>query len=599
MPFSFPAKASLFFLLITLFLFPTLVNGQTVYPISGSGATITGCSGIFTDSGGSFGDYDDNETSTITFCSGSEDVLSFVFNPDETDSNAADGNFWLLAGDVLNVYDGTSTSGTLITTITSANDPGDDHFTLYSISPCITFEFISNGSGNESGWEAWISCVPEGCGNNPVASDAFADAPYICNLDGYCGTTSGYTEDNPGNMDGSGGTCPTLFGGTIENNSWLQFEAASTSITLTITVPACYGAFGLTTNFTDNGIQMGILEWDGTNFTLVSDCTQTDGNNNGTFNVTSNSLVPGNTYYIMVDGYEGSECDYYIETTGGVTILDAGPDASICNGTSTTLTASGPSGATYTWTGSDGFGPTTGTSVTVSPSTNTTYTVEVTGGGLCDSQTDEVDVTVTTCTTCSIDVITAGTQTVCNNADNTYTQQITITYTNPPGTGTLLVNGQSFPIGTSPQTITLSGLPSNGNPVDVTASFSADAGCTLTENALFTAPVPCSAVVCSIDGLTAGNQTPCNTSNNTYTQEVIVTYSNPPATGNLVVNGQSFAIGTSPQTVVLTGLNSDGNSVNVTASFSDDTGCNITSNGLFTAPTSCGTPPCAPLGFLK
>ncbi len=92
---------------------------------------------------------------------------------------------------------------------------------------------------------------------------------------------------------------------------------------------------------------------------------------------------------------------------------------------------------------------------------------------------------------------------------------------------------------------------------------------------------------CSITAITAGTQTPCVSSNNTYTQEVTITYANPPASGTLDVNGQSFAITTSPQTVTLVGLVSDGNAVDVTANFSANIGCTFTSNNLFTAPTAC------------
>ncbi len=93
---------------------------------------------------------------------------------------------------------------------------------------------------------------------------------------------------------------------------------------------------------------------------------------------------------------------------------------------------------------------------------------------------------------------------------------------------------------------------------------------------------------CSITDLAAGSQTGCVKSSNAYTQEVTVTFTDPPATGTLVVNGQNFAIGTSPQTVTLTGLNSDGNAVDVTANFSANTGCSRMESSLFTAPAFCG-----------
>lgn len=191
--------------------------------------------------------------------------------------------------------------------------------------------------------------------------------------------------------------------------------------------------------------------------------------------------------------------------------------------------------------------------------------------------------------TCSITGLAAGTQTPCVAATNQYTQNVTVTYTNPPTSGMLNVNGQMFAITSSPQTVTLTGLNSNGAAVNVSASFTANASCSLSQNALFTAPANCQAV-CTISGLTAGVQTPCVNTNNTYTQQVTVTYSTPPTTGMLSVNGQMFAITSSPQTVTLIGLNSNGQAVNVSASFTANTACNFAQNALFTAPASCLCP---------
>lgn len=187
---------------------------------------------------------------------------------------------------------------------------------------------------------------------------------------------------------------------------------------------------------------------------------------------------------------------------------------------------------------------------------------------------------------CSIASITAGTQTACVPATNTYTQQVTITFSNPPPVGNLVVNGQTFTIGTSPRTVTLTGLVANGNPVNVSANFSVNPGCALTVNGLFTAPVSCTPV-CNISGLSAGTQTACVPATNTYTQQITVLYANAPATGQLTVNGQNFAITGSPQTVTLTGLPANGNGVNVTASFTATPGCSLTNTNVFAAPASC------------
>lgn len=185
---------------------------------------------------------------------------------------------------------------------------------------------------------------------------------------------------------------------------------------------------------------------------------------------------------------------------------------------------------------------------------------------------------------CNIISLAAGTQTACDPATGTYTQQVIVTYSNAPAAGTLNVNGQSFPITGSPQTVTLTNLPANGLAVNASASFSASAACTLSQNSLFTAPAPCG---CLISNLAAGTQTACDPATNTYTQQVIVTYSNAPSSGNLVVNGQSFPITSSPQTVTLTALPSNGAAVNVTAAFSANNGCTLTTNSLFVAPLPC------------
>lgn len=104
---------------------------------------------------------------------------------------------------------------------------------------------------------------------------------------------------------------------------------------------------------------------------------------------------------------------------------------------------------------------------------------------------------------CSVDMITAANISACNLADNTYTVDITVTYTSPPASGTLDINGQSFTITTSPQTETLT-LASTGAATDVTATFSADPLCTLTMTGLYTAPAACVSSPIQIAGVIDG-----------------------------------------------------------------------------------------------
>lgn len=94
-------------------------------------------------------------------------------------------------------------------------------------------------------------------------------------------------------------------------------------------------------------------------------------------------------------------------------------------------------------------------------------------------------------------------------------------------------------------------------------------------------------VLCSLLDVVTSTQTACSPLTNTYTQVLQVTYENAPETGNLVVNGVSFPITGSPQTVSLTNLTSDGAPVDVNVSFSENLDCSLTAPALFTAPESC------------
>lgn len=91
--------------------------------------------------------------------------------------------------------------------------------------------------------------------------------------------------------------------------------------------------------------------------------------------VTNNGCIDADTIQVIVN-------------PNGVN-AEAGPNVSICQGNSTTLTGSGGSpSATYNWSSGQN-----GPSISVSPNTTTTYTLTVTDSGCSD--TDQVVVTVT------------------------------------------------------------------------------------------------------------------------------------------------------------------------------------------------------------
>jgi len=92
---------------------------------------------------------------------------------------------------------------------------------------------------------------------------------------------------------------------------------------------------------------------------------------------------------------------------------------------------------------------------------------------------------------------------------------------------------------------------------------------------------------CRITSIEAGGQTSCDPNTNTFSQDLIITYDQPPITGNLVVNGAIFPITGSPQTVTLVGLLSDGLPQSVSATFSEIPTCTRFVTDLFTAPENC------------
>jgi subtilisin-like proprotein convertase family protein len=102
---------------------------------------------------------------------------------------------------------------------------------------------------------------------------------------------------------------------------------------------------------------------------------------------------------------------------GTAPTANAGPDTDACVGQSTLLTATG--GATYLWS----TGETTST-ISVSPSATTTYSVTVTAGS-CGSDTDDVVVTVQPAPTV---VFTATNPDLCQ----TGCKQVTATFTGTP-----------------------------------------------------------------------------------------------------------------------------------------------------------------------
>ena len=169
-----------------------------------------------------------------------------------------------------------------------------------------------------------------------------SEAPVICDLDGYCTTTTG----------ANGTDNPSTFCGSVQNNQWFAFVAGSTNIELDFIVTTCTGTGSGT------GLQAQVYSLCGAPWTSVSNCLY-EISPNSTETLTMTGLIVGNVYYLMTDGFSGDICDYTIMVASGSTTPPSpdpagaiSGDAVFCPGASSvTYCAAASFGAAfYEWT---------------------------------------------------------------------------------------------------------------------------------------------------------------------------------------------------------------------------------------------------------
>ena len=211
-----------------------------------------------------------------------------------------------------------------------------------------------------------VSGAVAGCGSNPITGNTCCDAILLTdNMNGYCGNTGGYTDDPP-SIPG--------FCAFIENNSWIAFVAEASTVEIGILHSNCASG---------NGIQAILFETsDCTNFTQISeDCWNPGPSGSSSGSLIANNLTPGETYYLMIDGWNGEVCDYTLSIVSGVLTTSAtATDSIICAGQSTTLSANvyGVGPYTYSWTPAASLDNPSSPNPTATPMVTTTYTLVVT-----------------------------------------------------------------------------------------------------------------------------------------------------------------------------------------------------------------------------
>ncbi|RXR24287.1 fibronectin type III domain-containing protein [Flavobacterium stagni] len=212
---------------------------------------------------------------------------------------------------------------------------------------------------------------PPSCITNTPAGNTCAEATPICNLNGYCGNTSAsYTSNSWPQLSAA-------FCGSLENNSFLSFVAADTTISFDVWVTSSEDA---------NGIQIMVFGADTCGSGPVTEytCWSPGDVLPGSTNITATGLTVGQTYYIMIDGFAGDVCDYVIASNSGIqapveiTTSTNTTTPTICLGQTATLNASGGNGQ-FTWaTPSGSLSATTGASVVFTPPGVGTFNITAT-----------------------------------------------------------------------------------------------------------------------------------------------------------------------------------------------------------------------------
>jgi len=264
----------------------------------------------------------------------------------------------------------------------------------------------------------------------------------------------------------------------------------------------------------------------GSNTTLTGGGASTYVWNPGALSGSPVSVSPSSPTTYTVTGTDGNGCKststVVVNVNGLPSVTASASSSSICNGTNATLTAGGA--ATYVWNP----GALSGSPVSVSPSSPTTYTVTGTDGNGCTS-TSTAAITVHGLPTVTA---SASASVICNGTNTTLTGGGASTYVWNPGT----LSGSPVSVSpSSPTTYTVTGTDGNG--------------CTSTSTAAIT--------VHSLPSVTASAGSPsiCNGGSSTLTAGGATSYIWNPGS----LSGSPVSVSpSSPTTYTVTGTDGNG-----------------------------------------
>jgi PKD repeat protein len=412
----------------------------------------------------------------------------------------------------------TTTGGTICsgnsTTITASGAttyswmPGSLTGTTVTVSPTSTTTYTVTGT------------TAAGCSNtatriitvNPSPTvTATASSPTICSGNTVTLSASGANTYNwqPGNHNGQ---------------PWTTSPASTTTYTVTGTTTGCTGTATVTVTVgppptvTASAASSSICT--GSNTTLTGSGATTYSWMPGSLSGTTVTVTPASTTTYTVTGSNGPGCTGTATVAVTVnplpTVSTTTTAATICNGDSTTITASGA--ATYSWMP----GSLTGTTVTVTPTTTTTYTVTGTSAAGCTNTTTRT-ITVNPAPILSVTPLTA---TICPGGTvNLDASPVgTATFSWSPATGLTAPNAantDASPLTTTTYVVTKT--TTAGCSISQSVTITVNPTPTVTATASNTSVCTGSSVTLTASGATTYNWMPGNLSGATVTDVPSIT----------------------------------------------------------------------------
>jgi hypothetical protein len=208
----------------------------------------------------------------------------------------------------------------------------------------------------------------------PQGQESCNQSCVFCDFDGTVGTNNG--PPTGGNL-----VCSQI---SVHNNLWYGFVAGSDTISIDVITSNCQ---------TGDGLQIALFDNcdDSDAITCNPGC---GGCGNLTLSLQYSNFIPGETYWLMLDGYVGDVCDFEIDITqGSVTAPAPAPVAQpvgphvVCPGATAVYTVPNAAGAGYYhWTAPAGAsinGLSNNENIDAPSGATVTITFGIAGGQVC------------------------------------------------------------------------------------------------------------------------------------------------------------------------------------------------------------------------